>query len=219
MAKGRKHGLLHRERLLGSFSHAHGHSAAVADLPDLVEEDVWSTMTADDSGGGEEASGEEGWYGDFAWRPSGSGSGGGGGGSRSQERRQVGGLSLAFDGSGGDARPRVVHQYRNADSSGSWGDGIGGRRHHQVAASAPVSVPGWPGSAHRVEAAESPPSHTEFDDGEWVPPHEYLAREYSAASSGRSATGSVVEGVGRTLKGRDLRRLRDAVWSQTGFYG
>jgi hypothetical protein len=29
----------------------------------------------------------------------------------------------------------------------------------------------------------------------------------------------VVEGVGRTLKGRDMSRVRDAVWSQTGFYG
>ncbi|URD85758.1 hypothetical protein MUK42_27986 [Musa troglodytarum] len=30
---------------------------------------------------------------------------------------------------------------------------------------------------------------------------------------------SVFEGVGRTLKGRDMSRLRDTVWSQTGFFG
>jgi len=29
----------------------------------------------------------------------------------------------------------------------------------------------------------------------------------------------VVEGAGRTLKGRDMSRVRDAVWSRTGFDG
>ncbi|CAA6671940.1 unnamed protein product [Spirodela intermedia] len=47
-----------------------------------------------------------------------------------------------------------------------------------------------------------------------MPPHEYLVREQQ-----RRAAGSVLEGVGRTLKGRDMRRLRDAVWNQTGFFG
>jgi hypothetical protein len=51
------------------------------------------------------------------------------------------------------------------------------------------------------------------DDLEMVPPHEYLAR------SRKMAAKSVFEGVGRTLKGRDLSRVRDAVWSQTGFDG
>jgi hypothetical protein len=27
----------------------------------------------------------------------------------------------------------------------------------------------------------------------------------------------VLEGVGRTLKGRDLRQVRNAIWRQTGF--
>jgi hypothetical protein len=46
----------------------------------------------------------------------------------------------------------------------------------------------------------------------WVPPHEMLqCRERAAASF------SVREGVGRTLKGRDLRRVRNAIWEKTGF--
>lgn len=217
MAKGRKHGLFHRERLLGSFSHAHSQPATAADLPDLGEDDVWSAISAGVAGGDEEAGGEEGWYGDSAWRPS--GGGGGGGGTAAHDRRPVGGLSLAFDGASGGTPPRVVHQCRNADSSASWSGSVGGRHHRQAAASAPVSVPGWSG-AHRAGTGGSPPAgHPEFDDGEWVPPHEYLAREHSAAGSGRGSAGSVFEGVGRTLKGRDMRRLRDAVWSQTGFYG
>ncbi|KAI3748406.1 hypothetical protein L6452_11447 [Arctium lappa] len=48
------------------------------------------------------------------------------------------------------------------------------------------------------------------DDNEKLPPHEYLART-------RIASFSVHEGVGRTLKGRDLSRVRNAIWKQTGF--
>ncbi|KAL0338435.1 UNVERIFIED_CONTAM: hypothetical protein Sangu_1365600 [Sesamum angustifolium] len=49
------------------------------------------------------------------------------------------------------------------------------------------------------------------DDGnDRIPPHEYLART-------RVASLSVHEGVGRTLKGRDLSRVRNAIWKQTGF--
>ncbi|PRQ44028.1 putative senescence regulator S40 [Rosa chinensis] len=55
------------------------------------------------------------------------------------------------------------------------------------------------------------------DDGgdeEMLPPHELVARgsEVSART-----TFSVLEGVGRTLKGRDLRQVRNAIWRKTGF--
>ncbi|KAF8704094.1 hypothetical protein HU200_031582 [Digitaria exilis] len=45
---------------------------------------------------------------------------------------------------------------------------------------------------------------------EMVPPHEMAWRS-------RAASMSVHEGIGRTLKGRDLSRVRDAVWKKTGF--
>ncbi|OEL20423.1 hypothetical protein BAE44_0018559 [Dichanthelium oligosanthes] len=45
---------------------------------------------------------------------------------------------------------------------------------------------------------------------EMVPPHELAWRS-------RAASLSVHEGIGRTLKGRDLSRVRDAVWKKTGF--
>jgi hypothetical protein len=88
-----------------------------------------------------------------------------------------------------------------------------------MATSAPVNVPDW-SKIYRVNSVES---CNDSDDGlddhesEMVPPHEYLAREY--AQSQKMGGASVVEGVGRTLKGRDMSRVRDAVWSQTGFYG
>jgi hypothetical protein len=54
------------------------------------------------------------------------------------------------------------------------------------------------------------------DDGdeELLPPHEIVAR--GSGVSPRT-TFSVLEGVGRTLKGRDLRQVRNAVLRQTGF--
>ncbi|OAY51621.1 uncharacterized protein LOC110612931 [Manihot esculenta] len=53
-----------------------------------------------------------------------------------------------------------------------------------------------------------------FDGGSRVPPHEFLARQMART---RIASFSVHEGVGRTLKGRDLSRVRNAIWEKTGF--
>ncbi|CAN1294436.1 hypothetical protein LINPERPRIM_LOCUS22456 [Linum perenne] len=50
------------------------------------------------------------------------------------------------------------------------------------------------------------------DDGEMLPPHEIVARSQTP-----DVAFSVLEGVGRTLKGRDLRQVRNAVWRKTGF--
>ena len=47
----------------------------------------------------------------------------------------------------------------------------------------------------------------ENNESEMVLSHEYLAR------SRKMAANSIFEGVGRMLKGRDIRRVRDAVWS------
>lgn len=53
----------------------------------------------------------------------------------------------------------------------------------------------------------------EHEDQDYrFPPHEYLART-------RGASFSVHEGKGRTLKGMDLRRVRNAIWEKVGFEG
>ncbi|KAI9072703.1 hypothetical protein K1719_043622 [Acacia pycnantha] len=55
----------------------------------------------------------------------------------------------------------------------------------------------------------------EGDEGEeMLPPHEAVARNYAQSPLLAS---SVLEGAGRTLKGRDLRQVRNAIWRQTGF--
>lgn len=90
------------------------------------------------------------------------------------------------------------------------------QRRPAAASSAPVEVPVWPSFPLDRPAgwAETEEEEEEPTEGGWMPPHEYLAR-----SKGRSGATSVLEGAGRTLKGRDMSRVRDAVWSRTGFDG
>ncbi|GAB4824659.1 hypothetical protein Ancab_007531 [Ancistrocladus abbreviatus] len=85
--------------------------------------------------------------------------------------------------------------------------------------SAPVSVPMMPrddrfcrGKGNGFDYQDD--EEEEDDDGEMLPPHEIVARQ-SAKSPVLSC--SVLEGAGRTLKGRDLRQVRNAVFRQTGF--
>lgn len=85
-----------------------------------------------------------------------------------------------------------------------------------ASASLPVNVPDW-SKILKDEYREHGKSDEDVDnDGDdddldgRVPPHEFLARR-------RGASFSVHEGIGRTLKGRDLRRVRNAIWKKTGF--
>ncbi|XP_060202805.1 protein S40-7-like [Lycium barbarum] len=76
--------------------------------------------------------------------------------------------------------------------------------------SAPVNVPVWQkkdgpvGGLDRFDEVDD-----DVEDEEMVPPHVMVAQSH--------VTFSVFEGVGRTLKGRDLRRVRNAVFQKTGF--
>jgi len=54
----------------------------------------------------------------------------------------------------------------------------------------------------------------EEDEDERIPPHEMIARQLARS---QITSFSVFEGVGRTLKGRDLSRVRNAVLTRTGF--
>ncbi|XP_008785283.1 uncharacterized protein LOC103703964 [Phoenix dactylifera] len=87
-------------------------------------------------------------------------------------------------------------------------------------ASLPVNIPDWSKilrEEHRGNSSSS--SRRDFEDdaddegvggGPVIPPHELLWRS-------RGASFSVHEGIGRTLKGRDLSRVRNAVWEKIGF--
>lgn len=82
--------------------------------------------------------------------------------------------------------------------------------------SAPVNVPDW-SKILGSEMASKPNGIVDEDgdeDDERLPPHELVAKDYARS---QRTTFSVCEGQGRTLKGRDLSRVRNAVWSQIGF--
>lgn len=84
--------------------------------------------------------------------------------------------------------------------------------------SAPVNVPNWSKILKQEGNARSCFDGInevgEDDSDQRLPPHELLAKEYAQR---QIMTSSVCEGQGRTLKGRDMRRVRNAVWRQTGF--
>ncbi|XP_073027586.1 protein S40-5-like [Primulina eburnea] len=209
MAKGRTLTTSRSERYLGSFGSSNGQQTSNG-APELGEDEVWSlvdnTANGDDhspkrernSGASTESNRTFSIYSSRRPPPP-------------VSHRQVGGLSLAFVDSNTSSSPRVVHQFRAQD--------IESPRGRHVATSAPVNVPDW-SKIYRVNSVQSLHElEDDFNDNdlEVVPPHEYLAREYRR--SRKAEANSVFEGVGRTLKGRDLSRVRDGVWSRTGFDG
>ncbi|OVA03378.1 Senescence regulator S40 [Macleaya cordata] len=52
------------------------------------------------------------------------------------------------------------------------------------------------------------------DDSDKIPPHEWIAKKLARS---QISSFSVCEGAGRTLKGRDLSKVRNAVLTRTGF--
>lgn len=88
-----------------------------------------------------------------------------------------------------------------------------------AAASMPVNVPDWSkilkNEYRENQRRDSDDDGEDDDDAEnRIPPHEFLARQFART---RIASFSVHEGVGRTLKGRDLSRVRNAIFEKTGF--
>ncbi|KAK4353305.1 hypothetical protein RND71_028823 [Anisodus tanguticus] len=91
-----------------------------------------------------------------------------------------------------------------------------GERRAISATSLPVNIPDWSKILGNEKGnfgnnnVSVEDDDVDFDYESRIPPHEYLART-------RVASFSVHEGIGRTLKGRDLSRVRNAIWKQTGF--
>ncbi|MCO5575210.1 hypothetical protein L7F22_029007 [Adiantum nelumboides] len=100
----------------------------------------------------------------------------------------------------------------------SAGGGNEPSRRHAEGQSAPVEVPRWSktmaGRNDKVALFDDDDIDAKDEDDDRLPPHELLARENARS---QRTTFSVCEGLGRTLKGRDLSRVRNAVWSKMGF--
>ncbi|XP_023729622.1 uncharacterized protein LOC111877325 [Lactuca sativa] len=85
--------------------------------------------------------------------------------------------------------------------------------------STPVSVPDWSmiyGKSNRSSHNSPWLDYGGGDDGDGnvMPPHEWIAHKLARS---QISSFSVCEGAGRTLKGRDLSRVRNAVLTKTGF--
>ncbi|GMI93303.1 hypothetical protein like AT4G04630 [Hibiscus trionum] len=117
------------------------------------------------------------------------------------------------------------HRECSSSSSPAWRLPRASSNKAQQSSAAPVSIPDWSKiygkhHAHKHEpprkGSSSSSSSSWGDDHEMVslPPHEWLARKLART---QVSSFSVCEGVGRTLKGRDLSKLRNAVLTKTGF--
>ncbi|XWS28965.1 hypothetical protein CRYUN_Cryun25bG0116400 [Craigia yunnanensis] len=96
--------------------------------------------------------------------------------------------------------------------------GVGG-----TPASLPVNIPDWSkilGEEYRDNRRRSESDDDDVEGYDWseggvrIPPHEFLAKQMART---RIASFSVHEGIGRTLKGKDLSRVRNAIFEKTGF--
>lgn len=102
------------------------------------------------------------------------------------------------------------------------------RKQHTATASR-VTIPKFNGCFKKsapVEISHSSPScnnggviggadhHEEDDDDKMIPPHEWIAKKLAST---QVSSYSMLEGRGRTLKGRDLRKVRNAILTRTGF--
>ncbi|KAI4300275.1 hypothetical protein L6164_033672 [Bauhinia variegata] len=115
---------------------------------------------------------------------------------------------------------KAVPSFRSGLKRGSRKVDVGGRVNPVGSASSfPVNIPDWSqilkGDYKEHRKRDSNEDVDDYDDegdgdNNRVPPHEYLART-------RGASFSVHEGIGRTLKGRDLRSVRNAIWKEVGF--
>ncbi|KAL4290366.1 hypothetical protein GQ457_14G010980 [Hibiscus cannabinus] len=131
-----------------------------------------------------------------------------------------------------DFDEEVLWSYENEDSAHSTPTP---RKHREYSStsspawrlrqsSAPVSIPDWSKiygkhHAHKHKSPEKGSSSSWVDDADEhemvpLPPHEWLARKLARA---QISSFSVCEGVGRTLKGRDLSKVRNAILTKTGF--
>ncbi|KAH7844983.1 hypothetical protein Vadar_033858 [Vaccinium darrowii] len=98
-------------------------------------------------------------------------------------------------------------------------DNNSGQEREMYPKSAPVKIPDWSNiygnnskTASWLDLDEE--DEVDGDDGKTMPPHEWMAKKLARSNT---FSFSVCEGAGRTLKGRDLSRVRNTVLTKTGF--
>ncbi|GMJ05096.1 hypothetical protein like AT4G21970 [Hibiscus trionum] len=122
--------------------------------------------------------------------------------------------------------PRTFSAVNTGSSSSSSSSGHEANDGAKQQQSAPVNIPDWSKFSRKNKPKKGSSWHDDdeddddrdFDDDDEfdtkLPPHEFLAKRIARS---RVSSFSVFEGVGRKLKGRDLRKVRNAVLTRTGF--
>ncbi|QCE01727.1 uncharacterized protein LOC114193369 [Vigna unguiculata] len=134
-------------------------------------------------------------------------------------------------------RPSAARMVPRSSNSSNNSSGNSSNEAMVLQQSAPVKIPDWSkiytsnppkNSASRFDAdydgeddgagnygGDSDEDGEENDEPDSkLPPHEFIARRLARS---QISSFSVLEGAGRTLKGRDLSKVRNAVLSKTGF--
>ncbi|KAG5053377.1 hypothetical protein AAZX31_02G274500 [Glycine max] len=133
------------------------------------------------------------------------------------------------------ARPSSARMIPRSSNSSNNSSASSSNEAKVLQQSAPVNIPDW-SKIYRTKTPKNSVSRFDDDydgdgaanyggdsdeDGEEndesdskLPPHEFIARRLARS---RISSFSVLEGAGRTLKGRDLSKVRNDVLSKTGF--
>ncbi|GAU22379.1 hypothetical protein TSUD_107080 [Trifolium subterraneum] len=113
------------------------------------------------------------------------------------------------------SRPIHVVQRPSSDRTPSFSSPASSQFYHSAPVDVPMMSPEMAKLAREYEEEDARALVEEEEFKNTMPPHEYLSRQLEFSPM---LSCSLFEGVGRTLKGRDLRQVRNAVLSQTGFF-
>ncbi|CAM8966428.1 unnamed protein product [Rhodiola kirilowii] len=131
---------------------------------------------------------------------------------------------------GGDMREsRIISTEPEALSSAQLHDHQQQSSSKKSSSSLPVNIPDWSRILRSDYYYYKQQQRRNDDDEEEennnsnngiirVPPHELVAKQQMARNGNGTASFSVHEGVGRTLKGRDMSRVRNAIWEITAAF-
>ncbi|PNX94768.1 hypothetical protein L195_g017946 [Trifolium pratense] len=113
------------------------------------------------------------------------------------------------------SRPIHVVQRPSSDRTPSFSSPASSQFYHSAPVNVPMMSPEMAKLARQYEEEDARALVEEEEFRNTMPPHEYLSRQVEFSPM---LSCSLFEGVGRTLKGRDMRQVRNAVLSQTGFF-
>ncbi|KAL4298720.1 hypothetical protein HN51_049412 [Arachis hypogaea] len=126
-------------------------------------------------------------------------------------------------------RPNSTNNINNNNNNKINNSSSEAKFHQFLQQSAPVNIPDWSKMYNSGDYVEDYGSDEDLLDEDYdqydvnnnnnnnkmlLPPHEFIARRLARS---QISSFSVLEGVGRTLKGRDLSKVRNAVLTKTGF--